>query len=110
VKQRAHAEATDRLDLRRPVAKSPVLAEDGQIETTTHLEPLDIRHLLVALTVNLVMSPQSSTSLGVTPKSSVTSLSGSPARHRSRTSSTRTPPRMKMGWPNDRSGSTTMTG
>ncbi len=56
--ERVYAEASDCLDLGRPVAEPPVLAEDGQSETAAQLEPLDIRHLLVALTVDLVMGAQ----------------------------------------------------
>jgi hypothetical protein len=53
----ADAEAADRPDLGRPIAKATVLREHREVFATAELEPLDVRNLLVALAEDLMMRP-----------------------------------------------------
>jgi hypothetical protein len=75
--KRAHAETADHLDLSWPVAKPPVLAEYGQLAPSAQLEPLDIRYLLVALTIDLVMGAQRPTGQAQSSRDAMTAKAGS---------------------------------
>lgn len=54
--ERAHAGASDRLDLRGAVAQAPILRKHRETLAAAQPQPLDIGDLLVALSIDLVVS------------------------------------------------------
>jgi hypothetical protein len=63
-----HPEAPDGIDLRRAVAKPPVLGQGRKHLAAAELEPLDVAHVLVASAEHLVMCPDSPPTAAQSPR------------------------------------------